>query len=245
MHDPLSVRPRQSRAAKRGGFKRGGGGFPIWTCPSLFVLFCPFWDFFRDFPDLAAGDFFRVFPIRPLSLFFCILRAPTRNSPEKVRDTIWTFPEKSGKPPGLETPWFSFSQESGNSRESQKNSRRLELSISKKHPARKVGSRSQGSVDPSFPAGLPFPVPDIPEYKAFCDSGKMFPAFFPRIFPKLSCRKLPQRSRKQSKAFSSFLSSNGGFECTSSTIGLTHNKNRGFTIANAIRANRFCDESSR
>ena len=27
-----------------------------------------------------------------------------RNSPERVRDTIWTFPEKSGKPPGLETP---------------------------------------------------------------------------------------------------------------------------------------------
>ena len=27
-----------------------------------------------------------------------------------VRDTIWTFPEKSGKHPGLETPRFSFSQ---------------------------------------------------------------------------------------------------------------------------------------
>ena len=37
-------------------------------------------------------------------------RAPTRNSPERVRDTIWTFPEKSGKHPGLETPRFSFSQ---------------------------------------------------------------------------------------------------------------------------------------
>ena len=33
-----------------------------------------------------------------------------RNSPESVRDTIWTFPEKSGKHPGLETPRFSFSQ---------------------------------------------------------------------------------------------------------------------------------------
>ena len=30
----------ESRAAKRGCFKRGG--FPIWTCPSFFVLFCPF-----------------------------------------------------------------------------------------------------------------------------------------------------------------------------------------------------------
>ena len=32
-----------------------------------------------------------------LFLFLGLLRAPTRNSPERVRDTIWTFPEKSGK----------------------------------------------------------------------------------------------------------------------------------------------------
>ena len=39
-----------------------------------------------------------IFLIRPFSLSR-LLRAP-----ERVRDTIWTFPEKSGKPPGLETP---------------------------------------------------------------------------------------------------------------------------------------------
>ena len=92
-----------SRPAKRGCFKRGG--FPIWTCPSFFVPFCPFW----DFPDLSG-----IFPIcsgmvRGFSrfvpfLFLGLLTAPTRNSPERVRDTIWTFPEKSGQPPGLETP---------------------------------------------------------------------------------------------------------------------------------------------
>ena len=92
-----------------GGFKRGG--FPIWTCPSFFVLFCPFW----DFPDFSG-----IFPICSgmvqgfsrfvLFLFLGLLRAPTRNIPERVRDTIWTFPEKSGKHPGLETPRFSFSQ---------------------------------------------------------------------------------------------------------------------------------------
>ena len=92
-----------SRADKGGGFKRGG--FPIWTCPSFFVLFCPFW----DFPDFSG-----IFPICSgmvqgfsrfvLFLFLGLLRAPTRNSPERVRDTIRTFPEKSGKPPGLETP---------------------------------------------------------------------------------------------------------------------------------------------
>ena len=41
-----------------------------------------------------------------LFLFLGLLRAPTRNSPERVRDTIWTFPKKVGntrvwKPPGL------------------------------------------------------------------------------------------------------------------------------------------------
>ena len=97
-----------SRAAKRGGFKRGG--FPIWTCPSFSALFCPFWDFpdfFRDFPDLLR-DSPGIFPISPFPLS---QPAPTRNSPERVRDTIWTFPEKSGKHPGLETPRFSFSQD--------------------------------------------------------------------------------------------------------------------------------------
>ena len=48
-----------------------------------------------------------------LFLFLGLLRAPTRNSPERVRDTIWTFPEKSGKHRGLETPRLSFSQSWG------------------------------------------------------------------------------------------------------------------------------------
>ena len=39
-----------------------------------------------------------------LFLFLGLLRAPTRNSPERVRDTIWTFSEKSGKHLGLEPP---------------------------------------------------------------------------------------------------------------------------------------------
>ena len=98
-----------SRAAKRGCFKRGG--FPIWTCPSFFVLFCPFWDF-PDFSGIfpICSRMARGFSRFVLFLFLGLLRAPTRNSPERVRDTIWTFPEKSGKHPGLETPRFSFSQ---------------------------------------------------------------------------------------------------------------------------------------
>ena len=98
-----------SRAAKRGCFKRGG--FPIWTCPSFFVLFCPFWDF-PDFSGIfpICSGMVRGFSRFALVLFLGLLRAPTRNSPERVRDTIGTFPEKSGKHPGLETPLFSFSQ---------------------------------------------------------------------------------------------------------------------------------------
>ena len=94
------------RTAKRGCFKRGG--FPIWTFLS-FLSFLGLSRFFRDFPDLL-GEGPGIFPIRPFSLFLGLLRAPTRNSPERVCDTIWTFPKKSGKHPGLETPRFSFSQ---------------------------------------------------------------------------------------------------------------------------------------
>ena len=81
------------------------GVFPIWTCPSFFVLFCPFWDFpdFSGIFPICSGTV-RGFSRFVLFFFLGLLRAPTRNSPERVRDTIWTFPEKSGKPPGLETP---------------------------------------------------------------------------------------------------------------------------------------------
>ena len=94
-----------SRASKRGGFKRGR--FPIWTCPSFFVLFCPFWDF-PDFSGIfpICSGMVRGFSRLVLFLFLGLLRAPTGNSPERVRDRIWTFPKKVGntrvwKPPGL------------------------------------------------------------------------------------------------------------------------------------------------
>ena len=102
--------PFRLRAAKREGFKRGG--FPIWTCPSFFLhFFGPFWDFpdFSGIFPICSGTV-RGFSRFVLFLFLGLLRAPTRNSPDRVRDTIWTFPEKSGKHPGLETPRFSFSQ---------------------------------------------------------------------------------------------------------------------------------------
>ena len=90
------------------------GVFPDLDLSFLFVLFCPFW----DFPDFSGifpiwSGMVRGFSRLVLFLSLGLLRAPTRNSPERVRDTIWTVPEKSGKHPGLETPRFSFSQNSG------------------------------------------------------------------------------------------------------------------------------------
>ena len=66
----------------------------------------------------------------------------------------------------------------------QENSRRLELSISKNTQHRRWG-QGPGSVDPRFSAGLPFPVPEILEFVAFCDSGTFFQQFspdFPGVF---------------------------------------------------------------
>ena len=55
----------------------------------------------------------------------------------------------------------------------QKSSRRLELSISKNTPHGRWG-QGPGNVGPRFPAGLPFPLPEILEFVAFRDSGKNF-----------------------------------------------------------------------
>ena len=84
----------------------------------------------------------------------------------------------------------------------QKSSRRLELSISKDIPHGRC-RQGPGSVDPRFPAGLPFPVPEIIEFVAFRDSGKFFQQFsrdFPGVF-----LENPQQIPETATAFSSFL----------------------------------------
>ena len=78
------------KARSRGGVQAG----------DFFVLFCPFLSFF--FP-ICPGTL-RGFSRLVRSLFLSLLTAPMRKSPERVRDTIWTFTDKSGKAPGLETP---------------------------------------------------------------------------------------------------------------------------------------------
>ena len=93
---PLNV------GVSNGGVSRSGLVLPFL---SFFVLL----ELSRGFSRFVRGTL-RGFSRLVLFLFLGLLSAPTRNSPERVRDTIWTFPEKSGKHPGLETPRFSFSQ---------------------------------------------------------------------------------------------------------------------------------------
>ena len=98
MRDFLAM--KNSRAAKRGCFKRGG--FPIWTCPSFFVLFCPFWDFpdlFGDFPDLL-GDSPGIFPISPFPLSRPIKSTYEEQSRKGPRHNLDLSPKK------WETPGF-------------------------------------------------------------------------------------------------------------------------------------------
>ena len=82
-----------------GGVSRSGLVLPFL---SFFVLFGTFPICSGIFP-ICSGTL-RGFSRLVLFLSLGLSRAPTRNSPERVRDTVWTFPEKSGKPPGLEMP---------------------------------------------------------------------------------------------------------------------------------------------
>ena len=114
----MRTKIRQVKGRQTGGFQTGG--FPdldlsFLFCPSLTThtpLIKGVWGvrvlgLSRFFWDLGMVRGFSRFV---LFLFLGLLRAPTRNSPGRARDTIWTFPEKRGKPPGLETPRLSFSQ---------------------------------------------------------------------------------------------------------------------------------------
>ena len=83
------------------------GAFPNLDLSFLLCLFLSFLGLFRffwDFP-ICPGTL-RGFSRFVLFFFPGLLTAPTRNSPGKVCNTIWTFPEKSGNPPplGLASP---------------------------------------------------------------------------------------------------------------------------------------------
>ena len=99
---PLSAtRAQLSRATKRGCFKRGG--FPIWTCPSFFVLFCPFGTFPGIFPIYPGTGDFLDWSFSSFSAYYQHLRGTV---PKGSATQSGPFPKKGGKPPGLETPRF-------------------------------------------------------------------------------------------------------------------------------------------
>ena len=78
----------------------------------------------------------------------------------------------------------------GGGGEFQKNSRRLELSISEKPPTRKVGTRSR-QCRPKVPGGSAFPGARNPRICSIWRFGKIFPA----IFPGLSRENCPENPR--------------------------------------------------
>ena len=90
----------------------------------------------------------------------------------------WTNGRQDSRGRACESVQIFFSQK-------KLNSRGLELSISKNTTHGRWG-QGPGSVDPRFPAGLPFSVPQILEFVVFCDSGKIIQQFFPGLSPDFS-----------------------------------------------------------
>ena len=124
---PCFLHLPQSKAANGGGVQTGR--FPIWTRPSRFVLFCPFW----DFPDFCG-----IFPICPGIVPICPFPL-SRPINTQLRGTVpkgsatqsGPFTKKMGnppvwKPPGLASPNLIFSSSfSSSSASSQQLSWRL------------------------------------------------------------------------------------------------------------------------
>ena len=107
--DPAFVALRSNRAigvhscsiqGLLNGGVSNGGGFPNLD---LSFIFCPFLSFlglsrfFWDFP--ICSGMVRGFSRFVRFLFLGLSRAPMRNSPETIRDTFWTFPEKKWETP--------------------------------------------------------------------------------------------------------------------------------------------------
>ena len=80
-----------------------GRGFPIRTCPSRFVLFCPFLGTSQSlsgfFPILSE-----IFPIWPFSSLSAYESTYTRNIPERVRDQNQDLSHRKWETPRFGTP---------------------------------------------------------------------------------------------------------------------------------------------
>ena len=95
-----------SQGPLKGGFQTGG--FPDLDL-SFLLSFLGLSRFFWDFPDLL-GDGPGIFPICPFPLPRPIKSTYEEQSRKGPRHNLDLSRKVSGKPPGLETPRFSFSQ---------------------------------------------------------------------------------------------------------------------------------------
>ena len=75
------------RIRSRGG---SNGGFPIWACPSRFVLFCPV----LDVPDVSDCLIFRDRPVCPCALISAYEKNLQGTFLKQSQDTIRTFQTK-------------------------------------------------------------------------------------------------------------------------------------------------------
>ena len=98
----IRIRIESQGPLNGGGFKRGasrsGLVLPFLSFLVLFGVFPIFLGFFPICSGMVRG--FSRFVL----FLFGLSRAPTRNSPERVRDTIWTFPEKKWETPRFGNP---------------------------------------------------------------------------------------------------------------------------------------------
>ena len=76
--------------------------------------------------------------------------------------------------------------------------------VDSKNTSHRRWGQGPGSVDPRSPAGLPFPVPEIPEFVAFRDSQKSFCSNSPGLSLEFSSG-TPKQTPETATAFSSFL----------------------------------------
>ena len=120
---------------------------------------------------------------RPLLCFFINAAAlPLKSSQQQLSGSLsWWF-------------WSELRAE-GNSEIQKKEKLEKVVRVDlKRHPTQKVWTRCRRIVDPRFEAGLPFPEPEILEFRASRKKGEIFLSIVPGIFTLRNTRRHPTNS---------------------------------------------------
>ena len=125
----------ESQEPLNGGFSNGGVSRSGLVLP-FFVLYGTF-PIFPGFSRFARG-WSRDLPDSSLVSFSAYQEHLRGTVPKGSATQSGPFPKKGGKPPGLETPRFSLSQESGDSCESLQGSRTEPLFCEPRFAALKI-----------------------------------------------------------------------------------------------------------